>query len=241
MQYEYFKDEWNTASETNNRLRDELRPSEERLRTLKQTARDLRVPAMEATNGRDPGKDAALEAKFAQWDDDLAILEESVRMIEDEADAIMCPNEAVLEDYKARQRRWRPSKPGWWTRSDRSKGPRRRSTPCARCGRPSCIGWWRPSTRTSNGTSPPSGARGRFGSARTLAATGWICGSSRFGSSSARRRTCTSWTRTARAACERSVSTMLYLISLQELAAFRVVDEINQGMDPVNERRFSSA
>ena len=91
VQYEYFKDEWNTASETNNRLRDELRPSEERLRTLKQTARDLRVPAMEATNGRDPGKDAALEAKFAQWDDDLAILEESVRMIEDEADAIMCP------------------------------------------------------------------------------------------------------------------------------------------------------
>ena len=39
---------------------------------------------------------------------------------------------------------------------------------------------------------------------------------------------------------ERSVSTMLYLISLQELtkAPFRVVDEINQGMDPVNERKI---
>uniref|UniRef100_A0A8C1X155 Structural maintenance of chromosomes protein 5 n=1 Tax=Cyprinus carpio TaxID=7962 RepID=A0A8C1X155_CYPCA len=38
---------------------------------------------------------------------------------------------------------------------------------------------------------------------------------------------------------ERSVSTMLYLMSLQELnrCPFRVVDEINQGMDPVNERR----
>jgi chromosome segregation ATPase len=37
---------------------------------------------------------------------------------------------------------------------------------------------------------------------------------------------------------ERSVSTMLYLISLQSLSAspFRVVDEINQGMDPRNER-----
>uniref|UniRef100_A0A674PF14 Structural maintenance of chromosomes protein 5 n=1 Tax=Takifugu rubripes TaxID=31033 RepID=A0A674PF14_TAKRU len=38
---------------------------------------------------------------------------------------------------------------------------------------------------------------------------------------------------------ERSVSTMLYLMSLQELnrCPFRVVDEINQGMDPINERR----
>ncbi|XP_063151213.1 structural maintenance of chromosomes protein 5 isoform X2 [Candoia aspera] len=38
---------------------------------------------------------------------------------------------------------------------------------------------------------------------------------------------------------ERSVSTILYLMALQELirCPFRVVDEINQGMDPVNERR----
>ncbi|XP_006002040.1 structural maintenance of chromosomes protein 5 [Latimeria chalumnae] len=38
---------------------------------------------------------------------------------------------------------------------------------------------------------------------------------------------------------ERSVSTMLYLMALQELnrCPFRVVDEINQGMDPTNERR----
>ncbi|KAM6230465.1 structural maintenance of chromosomes protein 5 [Porphyrio hochstetteri] len=38
---------------------------------------------------------------------------------------------------------------------------------------------------------------------------------------------------------EKSVSTILYLMSLQELnrCPFRVVDEINQGMDPVNERR----
>ncbi|CAO3684313.1 unnamed protein product [Umbelopsis vinacea] len=37
---------------------------------------------------------------------------------------------------------------------------------------------------------------------------------------------------------ERAVSTILYLMSLQELAKspFRVVDEINQGMDPRNER-----
>ncbi|GAB4819497.1 hypothetical protein N2152v2_006543 [Parachlorella kessleri] len=39
---------------------------------------------------------------------------------------------------------------------------------------------------------------------------------------------------------ERSVSTMLYLISLQGVTVtpFRVVDEINQGMDPVNERKI---
>lgn len=38
---------------------------------------------------------------------------------------------------------------------------------------------------------------------------------------------------------ERAVSTMLYLISLQDLTKcpFRVVDEINQGMDPKNERK----
>ena len=37
---------------------------------------------------------------------------------------------------------------------------------------------------------------------------------------------------------ERSVTTILYLMSLQNLAKspFRVVDEINQGMDPRNER-----
>lgn len=39
---------------------------------------------------------------------------------------------------------------------------------------------------------------------------------------------------------ERSVSTMLYLLALQETVScpFRVVDEINQGMDPVNERHI---
>jgi len=38
---------------------------------------------------------------------------------------------------------------------------------------------------------------------------------------------------------ERSVSTILYLVALQGVAEtpFRVVDEINQGMDPVNERK----
>ncbi|XP_010922195.1 structural maintenance of chromosomes protein 5 [Elaeis guineensis] len=39
---------------------------------------------------------------------------------------------------------------------------------------------------------------------------------------------------------ERSVSTILYLVSLQDLTScpFRVVDEINQGMDPINERKM---
>ncbi|CAM9482801.1 unnamed protein product [Ascophyllum nodosum] len=41
---------------------------------------------------------------------------------------------------------------------------------------------------------------------------------------------------------ERSVSTILYLMALQDLqhSPFRVVDEINQGMDPNNERRVFS-
>jgi chromosome segregation ATPase len=39
---------------------------------------------------------------------------------------------------------------------------------------------------------------------------------------------------------ERSVATILYLVSLQDLThcPFRVVDEINQGMDPQNERKM---
>ncbi|KAG6495383.1 hypothetical protein ZIOFF_043186 [Zingiber officinale] len=39
---------------------------------------------------------------------------------------------------------------------------------------------------------------------------------------------------------ERSVSTILYLVSIQDLTncPFRVVDEINQGMDPINERKM---
>lgn len=39
---------------------------------------------------------------------------------------------------------------------------------------------------------------------------------------------------------ERAVSTVLYMMSLQELTScpFRCVDEINQGMDPVNERKI---
>lgn len=39
---------------------------------------------------------------------------------------------------------------------------------------------------------------------------------------------------------ERSVSTILYLVALQELTycPFRVVDEINQGMDATNERKM---
>ena len=38
---------------------------------------------------------------------------------------------------------------------------------------------------------------------------------------------------------ERAVSTIFYLMALQSLARapFRLVDEINQGMDPINERK----
>ena len=38
---------------------------------------------------------------------------------------------------------------------------------------------------------------------------------------------------------EKSVATMMYMIALQEMTKcpFRVVDEINQGMDPTNERK----
>eukprot|EP00485_Elphidium_margaritaceum_P009805 CAMPEP_0202693706 /NCGR_PEP_ID=MMETSP1385-20130828/7743_1 /ASSEMBLY_ACC=CAM_ASM_000861 /TAXON_ID=933848 /ORGANISM="Elphidium margaritaceum" /LENGTH=1126 /DNA_ID=CAMNT_0049349423 /DNA_START=60 /DNA_END=3440 /DNA_ORIENTATION=+ len=47
-------------------------------------------------------------------------------------------------------------------------------------------------------------------------------------------------TSSAQSGGEKSVSTMLYLLSLKEVTTvpFRVVDEINQGMDPVNERRI---
>ena len=239
-QYEYFKDEWNTASETNNRLRDELRPAEERLRTLKQTARDLRVPAMEATNGRDPGKDAELEARFAQWDNDLPILQESIRMIEDEADAIMCPNEAVLEDYRARQRQAEEIEAGL-VGQERSLGTAVAEIDALRAK-------WTPKLRRLVDTINENFKR-------NFAAIG-CAGEVRLREDPIGDRVdlwkLEIWVK-FRAATdmhildahrqsggERSVSTMLYLISLQELtrAPFRVVDEINQGMDPVNERKI---
>ena len=42
---------------------------------------------------------------------------------------------------------------------------------------------------------------------------------------------------------ERAVSTMLYLLSIQHhvISPFWVVDEINQGMDPVNERKVNTS
>ena len=46
-------------------------------------------------------------------------------------------------------------------------------------------------------------------------------------------------TRERQSGGERSVSTLLYLIALQAVTVtpFRVIDEINQGMDPINERK----
>ena len=239
-QYEYFKDEWNAASETSNRLRDELRPAEERLKALKETARELRVPAMEATNGRDPGKDAELEARFAQWDNDLAILEESIRMIEDEADAIMCPNEAVLEDYRARQRRAESIEAGL------ADQERELSESVAKID--ALRARWAPKLRRLVDTINENFKR-------NFALIG-CAGEVRLCEDPAGDRVdlwkLEIWVK-FRAATdmhildahrqsggERSVSTMLYLISLQELtrAPFRVVDEINQGMDPVNERKI---
>ena len=239
-QYEYFKDEWNTASETNNRLRDELRPAEEELRKLKDKARELRVPAMEATNGRDPGKDAELEARFAQWDNDLPILQESIRMIEDEADAIMCPNEAVLEDYRARQRQAEEIEAGL-VGQERSLGTAVAEIDALRAK-------WTPKLRRLVDTINENFKR-------NFAAIG-CAGEVRLREDPIGDRVdlwkLEIWVK-FRAATdmhildahrqsggERSVSTMLYLISLQELtrAPFRVVDEINQGMDPVNERKI---
>ncbi|GBP91007.1 Structural maintenance of chromosomes protein 5 [Eumeta japonica] len=47
-------------------------------------------------------------------------------------------------------------------------------------------------------------------------------------------------TRHAQSGGERALTTALYLMALQRLAAvpFRCVDEINQGMDPINERKM---
>jgi len=240
IQGAHFKAAWDKARETSASLRDALGPAEDRLKELKETARELRIPAMEATNGRDPGKDEALEAQFAKWDNDLNVLEESIRMFEDEADAIMCPNEAVLEDYKARQRHVEEI--------ENSLVDQEKSLHSSIAEITEIKNQWLPRLRAlieniNENFKQNFASIGCAGEVRLREdPTGddfdlwkleiWV----KFRAATdmhildAHRQS----------GGERSVSTMLYLISLQELtrAPFRVVDEINQGMDPVNERKI---
>ena len=95
VQKAYFDAQWDAANAANDKMRKELPAAENKLRENKELARELRVPAMAATDQRDPGKDPTLQQQFDQWDDDLVVLEEAIAMFENEADAIMCPNEGT--------------------------------------------------------------------------------------------------------------------------------------------------
>jgi chromosome segregation ATPase len=95
IQKAYFDAQWDAANAANDKMRKELPAAENKLRENKELARELRVPAMAATDQRDPGKDPTLQQQFDQWDDDLVVLEEAIAMFENEADAIMCPNEGT--------------------------------------------------------------------------------------------------------------------------------------------------
>ena len=195
---------------------------------------------MEATNNKDPGKDDELREQFSKWADDLAVLEEAIKMFEDEADAIMCPNEAVLEDYKGRQKQIEDI--------EATLGGQAESLAESTAVIETLKTAWLPKLRElveqiNENFKTNFAAIGCAGEVRLREDPSgdkfelwkleiWV----KFRAATdmhildAHRQS----------GGERSVSTMLYLISLQELtkAPFRVVDEINQGMDPVNERKI---
>ena len=229
MQHEYFKDERNTASETNNRPRDELDPR----RSVWWTPLNGAGFARAGDGGDERAHREGRRAQASSRSGRRSRHSGGERpMIEDEADAIMCPNEAVLEDYKARQRQVETIEAGLVDQGDRSKGPRRRSTP-------SRVDALAASAGGDHGRELANFRRqgGEAGSARTLAATGWICvrdlGQVPRGDGHAHPDA------HRQSGGERSVSTMLYLISLQELTRARsawLTRSTKHG--PVNERKI---
>ena len=139
---------------------------EERLRTEeKQTARDLRVPAMEERRtGAIPKARISRSTRGSRSSGrrpSRSILEERFRMIEDEADAIMCPNEAVAGGLKARQRQVETIEAGL---VDQARSPARRVRE-AKIDRHAGLATNAASAggdhqrELQSGTSPPSGAR----------------------------------------------------------------------------------
>ena len=81
----------------------EVREAEEKLKEAKRVAVDKKNTAKSFTDGKDIKDLPELNAQFETMAKTVESLEEEIHRIEDEADAIMCPNGMVLEDFKAKK------------------------------------------------------------------------------------------------------------------------------------------
>ena len=216
----------------------EIEQQEVKVKQTKKNAQRLMEEAKEATGGRTPASDDALRAKFEQWPGTTEEMQEMVRAFEGEAHAIMCPSGMVLDDYK---------------RLKEERDALERAVAEEGAVLDESLGEisatrdrWLPKLRELVATIDEN-FKNNFAS---IGCAGEI--KLREDGENFRNWRLEIWVKFRavtdmhildshrQSGGERSVSTMLYLISLQELtrAPFRVVDEINQGMDQRNERKI---
>jgi chromosome segregation ATPase len=182
--------------------------------------------------------DDARRDAYALLPDDLQELQELIDGTTAEADAILCPNPGVMQEYKARAAEIASLEKEHRDKAKELAGHQ---------GKIDAIkAAWLPRLRELFGKVSEAFAKsfasiGCAGEVRLSEAEDDFAGYAvnimvKFRANEQLRQLTASY----QSGGERSVSTMLYLISLQGLTAcpFRVVDEINQGMDPKNERKI---
>ena len=197
-------------------------------------AKQLHADAEKVTG---PLDDERLKA-FEELPSDANELEDLIAATTAEADAIMCPNPGVMQEYKARAAEIVTQERAHRDKAEELAGHQEKvdATKAA----------WLPRLRelfgrVSTAFSTALAGIGCAGEVR-LAEEGDDFASYavhilvKFRANEQLRQL----TATYQSGGERSVTTMMYLIALQDLTRcpFRVVDEINQGMDPKNERKI---
>ena len=260
--HKYFKELYKAETEQIEFLNGEKEELEEDVRKTRDIAREAK---REATNNApiEGSEEAeALKAKFYdmpeqidpypnpverpaagqeghdEWQEILPGIDECIRTFEEEADAIMCPNDMVLQEFRNKQEERNRLR----AVLEESGGSLEEKQRVIEEKKQAWLGALRPLIDRINDNFKTNFASIGCAGEVKLHDAGeafdqwelqiWV----KFRASTdmhildAHRQS----------GGERSVSTMLYLISLQELtsAPFRVVDEINQGMDPINERKI---
>ena len=260
--HKYFKELYKAETEQIEFLNGEKEELEEDVRKTRDIAREAK---REATNNApiEGSEEAeALKAKFYdmpeqidpypnpverpaagqeghdEWQEILPGIDECIRTFEEEADAIMCPNDMVLQEFRNKQ----DERNRLRAVLEESGGSLEEKQRKIEEKKQAWLGALRPLIDRINDNFKTNFASIGCAGEVKLHDAGeafdqwelqiWV----KFRASTdmhildAHRQS----------GGERSVSTMLYLISLQELtsAPFRVVDEINQGMDPINERKI---
>ena len=206
-------------------IRDSEKAEARRLHALAQAAAPL--------EGNDE-----LKAAFEDMPSTTEELEKEIAEVEDSADAIMCPNPAVMAQYNRINEELRAL--------EKEHGGNRKKLDGKLAAIAAVKAAWLPALRNLfdriNGAFSASfAAIGCAGEVRLVEKEddfGEYCVDLMVKFRAAEQLQ--KLTANRQSGGERSVSTMLYLIALQDLTRcpFRVVDEINQGMDEVNERKI---